>query len=88
MHVPINVNSPNNISKWQMRFNSAFKGLISNLNVVRDVENDALILPISHRKFLFVHITKHQTSFIHSFSSLSYDRSKAFSKASSPHSAI
>ena len=25
---------------------------------------------------------------IHSFSSLSYDRSKAFSKASSPHSAI
>jgi len=27
-------------------------------------------------------------SFIHSFSSLSYDRSKASSKASSPHSAI
>ena len=26
--------------------------------------------------------------FIHSFSSLSYDRSKASSKASSPHSAI
>jgi len=28
MHGPINVKSPNNISEWQMRFNSAFKGLI------------------------------------------------------------
>ena len=28
MHVPINVKSPNNISEWQMGFNSAFKGLI------------------------------------------------------------
>jgi hypothetical protein len=27
MHVPINVKSPNNISKWQVGFNSAFKGL-------------------------------------------------------------
>jgi hypothetical protein len=27
MHVPINVKSPNNISKWQIGFNSAFKGL-------------------------------------------------------------
>jgi len=27
MHVPINVKSPNNISEWQMGFNSAFKGL-------------------------------------------------------------
>ena len=25
MHGPINVKSPNNISKWQMGFNSAFK---------------------------------------------------------------
>jgi hypothetical protein len=29
MHGPINVKSPNNISKWQMGFNSAFKGLMS-----------------------------------------------------------
>jgi hypothetical protein len=29
MHVPINVKSPNNTSKWQMGFNSAFKGLIT-----------------------------------------------------------
>jgi hypothetical protein len=28
MHVPITVKSPNNISKWQMGFNSAFKGLM------------------------------------------------------------
>ena len=28
MHVPINVKSPNNINKWQMRFNSVFKELI------------------------------------------------------------
>jgi hypothetical protein len=27
MHVLINVKSPNNISKWQMGFNAAFKGL-------------------------------------------------------------
>jgi len=27
MHVPINIKSPNNISEWQMGFNSAFKGL-------------------------------------------------------------
>ena len=27
MHVTINVKSPNNISEWQMGFNSAFKGL-------------------------------------------------------------
>ena len=27
MHGPINVKYPNNTSKWQMGFNSAFKGL-------------------------------------------------------------
>jgi hypothetical protein len=27
MHGPMNVKSPNNTSKWQMGFNSAFKGL-------------------------------------------------------------
>jgi hypothetical protein len=32
MHVLINVKSPNNISKWQMGFNSAFKGLIRQFN--------------------------------------------------------
>ena len=28
MHVTINVKSPNNISEWQMEFNSPFKGLM------------------------------------------------------------
>jgi hypothetical protein len=28
MHGPIKVKFPNNISEWQMGFNSAFKGLI------------------------------------------------------------
>jgi hypothetical protein len=28
MHGPINVKSPNNTSKWQMGFNSLFKGLM------------------------------------------------------------
>jgi hypothetical protein len=32
MNVPINVKSPNNISKWQVGFNSAFKGLNAELN--------------------------------------------------------
>jgi hypothetical protein len=31
MHGPINVKSPNNTSKWQMGFNSAFKGLIKEM---------------------------------------------------------
>jgi hypothetical protein len=34
MHGHINVKSPNNISKWQMGFNSAFKELIPRL--IRD----------------------------------------------------
>jgi hypothetical protein len=38
MHLPINVKSPNNISKWQVGFNSAFKGLIS----VEKVFDDAV----------------------------------------------
>jgi hypothetical protein len=36
MRGPINVKSPNNITNWQMRFNSAFKGLtdISTFDVI------------------------------------------------------
>jgi hypothetical protein len=36
MHGPINVKSPNNTSKWQMGFNSAFKGLIHKLVGILD----------------------------------------------------
>jgi hypothetical protein len=35
MHGPINVESPNNINKWQMGFNSAFKGLNTTSLVAR-----------------------------------------------------
>jgi hypothetical protein len=41
MHVPINVKSPNNISKWQMGFNSAFKGLME-----QNVKSIELILKL------------------------------------------
>jgi hypothetical protein len=34
MHVPISDKYPNNISKWQMRFFSAFKGLKVKSSVV------------------------------------------------------
>jgi hypothetical protein len=37
MHGPINVKSPNNISKWQLGFNSAFKGLIYQAQLVNVV---------------------------------------------------
>jgi hypothetical protein len=36
MHGPINVKSPNNINRWQMGFNSAFKGL----NKYKDMKTD------------------------------------------------
>jgi hypothetical protein len=47
MHGPINVKSPNNISKWQMGFNSAFKGLI---NLTRRKNTLGLIKIIVLRK--------------------------------------
>jgi hypothetical protein len=34
MHGAINVKSPNNTNKWQMGFNSAFKGLIHYVHFV------------------------------------------------------
>jgi hypothetical protein len=48
MHLPINFKSPNNISKWQMGFNSAFKGLIY-VNNQQDgtVEDNLLFLDCS-----------------------------------------
>jgi hypothetical protein len=45
MHGPINVKSPNNTSKWQMGFNSAFKGLI--------------YIYSSIQSFTVIHITPH-----------------------------
>jgi hypothetical protein len=33
MYGPINVKTPNNIRKWQMGFNSAFKGLSRHIQI-------------------------------------------------------
>jgi hypothetical protein len=38
MHGPINVKSPNNISKWQMGFNLAFKGLIASVSTEKHLQ--------------------------------------------------
>jgi hypothetical protein len=42
MHGPINLKSPNNISKWQMGFNSVFKGL-NNLNHFAPIKSSVVI---------------------------------------------
>jgi hypothetical protein len=39
MHGPINVKSPNNTSKWQMGFNSAFKGLTNITGITSKSKN-------------------------------------------------
>jgi hypothetical protein len=36
MNLHIKVKSPNNISKWQMEFNLAFKGLICRTNLTKN----------------------------------------------------
>jgi hypothetical protein len=47
MHGPINVKSPNNTSKWQMGFNSAFKGLkraaVEYVYVCQDISVDSAV---------------------------------------------
>jgi hypothetical protein len=52
MHVLINVKSPNNISKWQMGFNSAFKGLSKIL--VCGAEDMIFILDLCLCLFVFL----------------------------------
>jgi hypothetical protein len=53
MHGSINVKSPNNISKWQMGFNSAFKGLrkeTANFLTQRERKRDRIIrFKLDHR---------------------------------------
>jgi hypothetical protein len=43
MHGPINVKSPNNISEWQMGFNSAFKAL--NKHIIEEIVRQDGYLP-------------------------------------------
>jgi hypothetical protein len=53
MHGPINVKSPNNISKWEMGFMSAFKGLrlrnavntLMNYGISTELNNDLQFFP-------------------------------------------
>jgi hypothetical protein len=40
MHVPINVKSPDNISKWHMEFNLAFKGLRAGFRLGKALQNN------------------------------------------------
>jgi hypothetical protein len=46
MHGPINVKSPNNISNWQVGFNSAFKGL-NKTGTLNNAEKITMILKFS-----------------------------------------
>jgi hypothetical protein len=70
MHGHINVKSPNNINKWQMGFNSAFKGLnyidilnmpISAIELFREIKWDKTptrrtITFKKFKRFLFIHL--------------------------------
>jgi hypothetical protein len=58
MHGPMNVKFPNNISKWQMEFNSAFKGLTELCVYFRTVHVVIFILfKTTHALFLkHIHI--------------------------------
>jgi hypothetical protein len=47
MHLPINVKSPTNISKWQVGFNSAFKGLKKTQKATKCSDNRTIRL-IAH----------------------------------------
>jgi hypothetical protein len=49
MHVPINVKSPNNLSEWQMGFNSAFKGL----RVRNDIKIERIMKSVPHKHIRF-----------------------------------
>jgi hypothetical protein len=50
MHGPIKVKSSNNTSKWQMGFNSAFKGLISSdIVTVLAILEPSIYLPLIAR---------------------------------------
>jgi hypothetical protein len=49
MHGPINGISPNNISKWQMEFSSAFKGLMhSEISSGAILENAFELVPVKN----------------------------------------
>jgi hypothetical protein len=56
MHLPINVKSPNNISKWHMGISSAFKGLILYLYIKLFLQLLHYGISISAHKELFIRL--------------------------------
>jgi hypothetical protein len=56
LHGPMNVKFPNNTSKWQMEFNSAFKGLSEHvlqhrILLTNFTEQSSSKLSVSHQNF-------------------------------------
>jgi hypothetical protein len=65
MHGPINVKFPNNISKWQMGFNSAFKGLIqTDTNAPNDPVSRFKSLKAICSALQFAAVALHDTLFV------------------------
>jgi hypothetical protein len=54
MHGPMNVKYPNNTSKWQMEFNSAFKGLI--WFTLKILQLTSKISPLMSEFFFHAHV--------------------------------
>jgi hypothetical protein len=52
MHEPINVKSPNNTSKWQMGFNSAFKGLKLIAKIKHHAKKECVPMAVKFHAFL------------------------------------
>jgi hypothetical protein len=81
----LEVFSPNTLQTDQ----NLFETLYHQLSDILDISCLYTIMPLLFQK---LNVTRRtlipEGEFIHSFSSLSYDRSKASPKASSPHSAI
>jgi hypothetical protein len=52
MHGPMNVKCPNNTSKWQMEFNSAFKGLMTTNSTIHSTKHiiSFCVYYLSHRQ--------------------------------------
>jgi hypothetical protein len=60
MHGPMNVKFLNNTSKWQMEFNSAFKGLIVQVSLPYNNTGRAIVL----YNFILVHQLLNKSSIV------------------------
>jgi hypothetical protein len=64
MHVPISLKSPNNISEWQMGFNSAFKGLIENKIKYKLITNRLMCQKFRPQNLITYQFTKISRGFL------------------------